>query len=219
MGRAGVDDFGLLVGDAIPEIQFVAEIGAAEAGDADDQVVRHVGVGILQLRVAVDVDDVMRGDALEPVMHGAARPGGFAVGAVEELGDGAAAALELDVHGGAREFVHQLRRHRLAVVHGVDQRIAVGRNRRAGRRILHIREHARAKVGNDAAILEAGQQFFVQFWGHFVCSEKGCSPFQQIPRLTLNNATASISGCTNTSLSGLRQVASRTPCHRITRIA
>lgn len=63
-------------------------------------------------------------------------------------------ALQFDVHA-ARELVHQLRRHRLAAVHGDDQLLARGRHRCTGSGRNHVGEDAGAEVRDDAAVLEA----------------------------------------------------------------
>ena len=69
-----------------------------------------------------------------------------AVGRVEKTLDRYAAAFEFDIHGGAGELPHQARRHGLAVVHGQDQALAVGRHRCAGSGIDHVAEYAGAKI-------------------------------------------------------------------------
>ena len=51
----------------------------------------------------------------------AARPLGGAVGGIEELRHCRATALQFHVHRGAGKFVHQLGRHRQAIIHRQDQ--------------------------------------------------------------------------------------------------
>ena len=165
-GLAGGQVAGGGVFFAVPGKQPVAGAVAGDAGHAHNQGVRGVGVAVLQLGVAVDVNHIRRADGAQPVVHGGAGPAAVAIHLVQKAGDGATAALELDIHRRARKFIHQLGRHRPAVVHGQNQRIAVGGDGGAGVGVAHVGQHPATEVGDDAAVLDAGDQGGAQGRGH-----------------------------------------------------
>ena len=133
---------------------------AGHARDADDQRVRRGGILLLQLRVAIGIDEVGQLLLCQPGMQRGSAPLCIAIGRIEELVHRRAATLQLHVHRRTRKFVHQLGRHRLAVVHRDDQAVAVGGDGLARGRVDHAIQRARAKVGDDAAVRQAGKDVF-----------------------------------------------------------
>ena len=109
-------------------IDLEAIVGTADARHAVDQGVWGITIGFLQLYVTIDVDDVGRLDRGQPVMETGARPLLLAIELIEEFGEEFAPAFQLQVHSRTGKLVHQARRHGLAIVHGIDQTVAVRRD-------------------------------------------------------------------------------------------
>jgi hypothetical protein len=65
---------------AVIEVEFEAIVGAADAGDADDEVVRGVGVGLLQFGIAVDVDYAGEAAGPQPLVQRRFAPVGLTIG-------------------------------------------------------------------------------------------------------------------------------------------
>ncbi len=99
-------------GAATPELNKVGGIMIkADVADPAHQGVRARGVRVLELGVAIDVDDVGRQAGLESVVQGGVGPGALPVGRVQEAVDGLAPTLEFHIHGRPGEFPHEAGRH------------------------------------------------------------------------------------------------------------
>ena len=111
----------------------------------------------LQLRIAIGIDDVGQLLLRQPGMQRGSAPLCIAISRIEEFVDRRAAALQFHIHRRARKFEHQLGCHRLAVVHGDDQAVAVGGNGFARGRVDHPVQCTGTEVGDDAAVGQAGE--------------------------------------------------------------